>query len=135
MAHIMTSKQIINNNFLRIAILAIGFCATGLGVLGIFLPVLPTVPLLLMAAACFARSSERFHQWLLSHNRLGPMIKSYTSGQGITLRSKVSAIGMIWIVIPVSAFIVHPLWLKYLLVIIAISITLYLLSLPISKDV
>ena len=135
MAHIMTSKQIINNNFLRIAILAIGFCATGLGVLGIFLPVLPTVPLLLLAAACFARSSERFHQWLLSHNRLGPMIKSYTSGQGITLRSKVSAIGMIWIVIPVSAFIVHPLWLKYLLVIIAISITLYLLSLPISKDV
>ena len=135
MAHIMTSKQIINNNFLRIAILAIGFCATGLGVLGIFLPVLPTVPLLLLAAACFARSSERFHQWLLSHNRLGPMIKSYTSGQGIPLRSKVSAIGMIWIVIPVSAFIVHPLWLKYLLVIIAISITLYLLSLPISKDV
>jgi uncharacterized membrane protein YbaN (DUF454 family) len=131
----MTSKQIINNNFLRIAILAIGFCATGLGVLGIFLPVLPTVPLLLLAAACFARSSERFHQWLLSHNRLGPMIKSYTSGQGIPLRSKVSAIGMIWIVIPVSAFIVHPLWLKYLLVIIAISITLYLLSLPISKDV
>jgi uncharacterized membrane protein YbaN (DUF454 family) len=131
----MTSKQIINNNFLRIAILAIGFCATGLGVLGIFLPVLPTVPLLLMAAACFARSSERFHQSLLSHNRLGPMIKSYTSGQGITLRSKVSAIGMIWIVIPVSAFIVHPSWLKYLLVIIAISITLYLLSLPISKDV
>lgn len=135
MAHIMTSKQIINNNFLRIAILAIGFCATGLGVLGIFLPVLPTVPLLLLAAACFARSSERFHQWLLSHNRLGPMIKSYTSGQGIPLRSKVSAIGIIWIVIPVSAFIVHPLWLKYLLVIIAISITLYLLSLPISKDV
>jgi uncharacterized membrane protein YbaN (DUF454 family) len=131
----MTSKQIINNNFLRIAILAIGFCATGLGVLGIFLPVLPTVPLLLLAAACFARSSERFHQWLLSHNRLGPMIKSYTSGQGIPLRSKVSAIGIIWIVIPVSAFIVHPLWLKYLLVIIAISITLYLLSLPISKDV
>ena len=135
MTHIMTSKQIINNNFLRIAILAIGFCATGLGFLGIFLPVLPTVPLLLLAAACFARSSERFHQWLLSHNRLGPIIKSYTSGQGIPLRSKVPAIGMIWIVIPVSAFLVHPLWLKYLLVIIAISITLYLLSLPISKDV
>ena len=131
----MKSNPIINNHFLRMTILSVGFCATGLGVLGIFLPVLPTVPLLLLAAACFARSSERFHQWLLSHNRLGPMIQSYSSGQGLPLRSKVSAIGMIWIVIPVSAFIVQPLWLKYLLVIIAISITLYLLSLPISKDV
>jgi uncharacterized membrane protein YbaN (DUF454 family) len=131
----MKSKTIINNQFLRITILSIGFLATGLGVLGIFIPVLPTVPLLLLAAACFARSSERFHQWLLNHNRLGPMIKNYTSGQGIPLRAKLTAIGMIWFVIPISAFIVHPLWLKYLLVIIAVSITLYLLSLPISKDV
>ena len=131
----MKSKAIINNQFLRITILSIGFCATGLGVLGIFLPVLPTVPLLLLAAACFARSSERFHQWLLNHNRLGPLIKNYTSGQAIPLRAKLTAIGMIWFVVPISAFNVDPLWLKYLLVIIAISITLYLLSLPSSKDV
>ena len=130
----MKSKPIINNKFLRFTILSLGFCATGLGVLGIFLPVLPTVPLLLLAAACFARSSERFHQWLLTHKRLGPMIKSYTSGQGIPLRAKLTAIGMLWLVIPISVFIVRPLWLKYLLVIIAVSITLYLLSLPISKD-
>jgi len=131
----MKSKPIINNHFFRIAILSIGFCATGLGVLGIFLPVLPTVPLLLLAAACFARSSDRFHQWLVNHARLGPMIKSYTSGKGIPLRAKISAIGMLWLVIPISVYVVHPLWLKYLLVIIAISITLYLLSLPISRDV
>ena len=131
----MKSKPIINNHFLRILILSIGFCATGLGILGIFLPVLPTVPLLLLAAACFARSSDRFHQWLVNHDRLGPMIKSYTSGQGIPLRAKLTAIGMICFVFPISVYIVHPLWLKYLLVIIAISITLYLLSLPISKDV
>jgi uncharacterized membrane protein YbaN (DUF454 family) len=131
----MKSKPIINNHFLRIALLCTGFCAVGLGVLGIFLPVLPTVPLLLLAAACFARSSERFHQWLLNHYRLGPIIKSYSSGQGIPLRAKLTAIGMIWIVIPISVFIVHPLWLKYLLAIIAISITIYLMSLPVSKDV
>ena len=115
-------------------ILFVGFCATGLAILGIFLPVLPTVPLLLLAAACFARSSERFHQWLLNHNRLGPIVRTYSSGQGIPLKAKVSAIGMIWIVIPVSAYIVYPLWLKYLLIIIAISVTLYLLSLPLSKN-
>ena len=131
----MTSKPTINNQFLRIAILFTGFCATGLGVLGIFLPVLPTVPLLLLAVACFARSSERFHHWLINHYRLGPMIQGYTSGQGIPLRAKLTAIGMLWVTISISVFIVHPLWLKSLLVIIAISITLYLLSLPISKDV
>ena len=130
----MKSKSIINNHFLRITILSVGFCATGLGVVGIFLPVLPTVPLLLLAGACFARSSERFHQWLLNHHKLGPIIQHYISGQGIPLKAKLTAIGMIWIVIPVSVFIVHPLWLKYLLIVIAICVTLYLLSLPILKD-
>ena len=131
----MKSKPIINNKFLRFTILSVGFCATGLGVLGIFLPVLPTVPLLLLAAACFVRSSERFHHWLLNHYRLGPMIQGYTSGQGIPLRAKLTAIGMLWVTISISVFIVHSLWLKYLLVIIAISISLYLLSLPTSKHV
>jgi uncharacterized membrane protein YbaN (DUF454 family) len=130
----MRSKQIINNHFIRITILSVGLCATGLGVLGIFLPVLPTVPLLLLAAFCFARSSERFHQWLLNHHKLGPTIQHYISGQGIPLRAKLTAIGTIWIVIPISIFIVNSLWLKYLLIVIAISITLYLLSLPILKD-
>ena len=131
----MKAKAIINNHFLRIAILCIGFCSVGLAILGIFLPVLPTVPLLLLAVACFARSSERFHDWLINHYRLGPMIQGYTSGQGIPLRAKLTAIGMLWVTISISVFIVHSLWLKYLLVIIAISISLYLLSLPTSKHV
>ena len=131
----MEFKGNINNRFLRNAILATGFCATGLAIIGIFLPLVPTVPLLLLAAACFARSSERFHDWLLNHRNLGPMIHGYLSGQDIPLRAKITAIGLIWLAIPISVYIVHPFWLKSLLVIIGCSVTVYLLSLATSQDI
>lgn len=124
----------INNKLFRHVILTAGFCATGLAVLGIFLPLLPTVPLLLLAAACFARSSERFHHWLLNHQKLGPMIHCYLDGQGVPLRAKITAIALIWVSISISAYIVTPLWLKLLLVFIGFSVTLYLLRLPTSRD-
>ncbi|MBW2484980.1 MAG: YbaN family protein [Deltaproteobacteria bacterium] len=131
----MKVKGKINNHFFRNGLLVVGFCATGLAILGIFLPLVPTVPLLLLAAACFARSSERFHNWLLNHRKLGPMIHVYLNGQGIPLRAKITAIGLIWLSISISVFVVQPFWLKFLLVIIGFSVTLYLLSLTTSQDV
>ena len=125
----------INNQFFRSGILAVGFFSTGLAILGIFLPLVPTVPLLLLAAACFARSSERFHHWLINHQKLGPMIHCYLNGQGIPLRAKITAIGLIWVSISISIFVVKPFWLEFLLAIIGLSITLYLLSLATSKDI
>ena len=135
MASKMKFKGIINNQFLRNCILTVGFISTGLAILGIFMPLVPTVPLLLLAAACFARSSERFHYWLLNHQKLGPMINGYLNGQGIPLRAKITAIGLIWLSISISVFIVNPFWLEFLLVIIGFSVTLYLLSLSTSQDV
>lgn len=129
----MESTKIIKNRGLRLAFLAAGFCATGLGVLGIFLPLLPTVPLLLLAALCFARSSQRFYCWLLNHRRLGPMIGGYLGGQGIPLRAKITAIGMIWLAIPFSVFMVSLVWLKVLLILIGLAVSLYLLRLPLSR--
>ena len=131
----MKFKGTIKNQFFRNGILAVGFFSTGLAVLGIFLPLVPTVPLLLLAAACFARSSERFHYWLLNHQKLGPMINGYINGQGIPLRAKITAIGLIWVSISISVFVVNPFWLESLLVIIGLSVTLYLLSLSTSRDV
>jgi uncharacterized membrane protein YbaN (DUF454 family) len=126
--------MIVTNKILRIVLLSIGLCATALGILGIFLPLLPTVPLLLLAAACFARSSEHFHSWLLEHPQLGPMLNSFLDGQGIPLRAKITAISLIWISIPVSAlFFLDQLWLKVFLIALGLCVTIYLLRLPLCE--
>lgn len=115
-------------------LVAAGFLFTGLAVVGIFLPLVPTVPLLLLAAACFARSSDRFYRWLVEHAHLGPMIHSYLEGSGMPRRAKAIAIGVIWATIPLSALLlVSLLWIKILLFIIAAAITVYLLRLPTSE--
>jgi uncharacterized membrane protein YbaN (DUF454 family) len=121
-----------NNIILRSALTITGLVSTGLAVLGIFLPLLPTVPLLLLAAACFARSSERFHSWLLQHPHLGPMIRGYLEGQGIPLRSKIFSISLLWLTISVSVLLLTtPLWVKITLLVIGSAVTIYLLRLPV----
>lgn len=115
-------------------LVGVGCCSTVLGILGIFLPLLPTVPLLLLAAACFARSSERCYRWLLDHPLLGPMVQGYLDGKGIPLRAKVSAIALIWLTIPLSIVLVGDIfWLRMLLVLVGAGVTLYLLRLPVCE--
>ena len=122
-------KQI--NPALRWTLLIAGFIVTALGVVGIFLPVLPTVPFLLLALACFARSSERFYNWLLDHAHFGPIVRPYINGQGMTRASKVKAITLVWASISFSAFyLVETGWVRWPLLLIACGVTLYLLKLP-----
>lgn len=121
--------------FVRYALIIIGLTSTAMAVAGIFLPVLPTVPLLLLAAACFSRSSERFHQWLLGHPSLGPMIMSYLDGQGIPLRAKIIAITALWLSITVSTLLlISLLWVKILLIAVGLCVTIYLLRLPLRES-
>lgn len=116
---------------LRWTLVTLGLLATGLGVVGIFVPLLPTTPLLLLAAACFARSSERFHTWLVQHNHLGPIIGGYLDGSGMPRKAKRIAIILVWLTLPPSALLLVPaVWLKTLLILLAAGITWYLLHLP-----
>lgn len=72
----------------RLALVVAGFACVGLGVLGIFLPVLPTTPFMLLAGACFARSSPRFHRWLLHHRTFGPIVSEWERHRAIPWRTK-----------------------------------------------
>lgn len=91
---------------------------------------LPTTPFLLLAAACYIRSSDRFYQWLISNRWLGTYIKNYREGKGVTPATKVVAITLLWVTIGYSAaFVVHHWILRATLLLIAIGVTIHLLSL------
>lgn len=112
--------------WLRYLLLGIGCTSVCLGVIGIVLPVMPTTPFLLLAAGCFARSSPRFHGWLLGHPQLGPLLSAYLNGEGIPRKAKALAIGSLWVSIVVSCWLAPWPWLRVLLVGIAIAVTVYL---------
>jgi hypothetical protein len=73
-----------------------GALAVLLGVLGIFLPLLPTTPFLLLASWCFARGSTRLHRWLLTHPLFGDYLRNFEAGRGIPLRAKIVATVLLW---------------------------------------
>lgn len=119
------------NRLLRGLLISVGLLCTGLGVIGIFVPLLPTTPFLLLATACFARSSNRFHTWLIEHNHLGPLVRGYLEGTGIPLRAKQTAITLVWLTLPPSALLlVPPIWAKFILILLALAITWYIWSQP-----
>ncbi|MBT3345277.1 MAG: YbaN family protein [Gemmatimonadetes bacterium] len=116
---------------MRILFFVIGTMSVVAGVVGILLPLIPTTPFLLLAAWCYARSSERFYRLLLSNRWLGPYIRNYRDGRGMSLRAKVSTLAVLWIAIIFGAGFVAPvLWLSLVLVGIAIGVTTYLVRLP-----
>ncbi|SDI82300.1 YbaN family protein [Pseudomonas abietaniphila] len=115
------------SRFVRYLLQGIGWLSVALGVIGIFLPVLPTTPFLLLAAACFARSSPRFYHWLVDHPRLGPWIGGYLNGEGIPLKGKVYAIGLMWISIGVSCWLVPMVWARVFMGVSAVLVTVYIL--------
>ncbi|TMV94161.1 DUF454 domain-containing protein [Thioclava sp. BHET1] len=76
---------------MRILWLCLGCLSFVIGVIGAFLPLLPTVPLMLLATFCFAKSSERLHGWLINHPRFGPAIQDWQQHRAISKRAKIAA--------------------------------------------
>lgn len=106
----------------------VGSIAVALAILGIFLPLLPTTPFLLLASACFARGSTRMHGWLLNNKVFGTYIRDYEQGKGIPAKAKVSALTLLWASLAFSAFQVHAIALKAMLLAIGIGVTIYLVK-------
>ena len=127
--------EIHSNKIARLLLITAGWFFVTLGVIGIFLPVMPTTIFLIIAAACFARSSEQFYNWLLNNKHFGKLIRDYRVQKGMPLRAKIIAILMLNIAIGYSAiFAVSLLWVRILLFVIAIGVTIYLLSLKTIKQ-
>ena len=121
--------NLISNTFLRYILIISGTISLGLGIIGIFLPILPTTPFLLLAAACYARSSKRFYDWLLKNKWFGAYIKNYQLGNGIPGKVKVLSISVLWTSILLSIFFfITILWMKFVLAFIAIAITTHILK-------
>lgn len=114
---------------LRCIYIIIGSISLGLGVLGIFLPVLPTTPFLLLAAALYFRSSPRLYCWLLGHKYLGPYIRNFLYDRSIPLHVKILVVSLLWITaINCICFVFDNWWLKGLMGGIALGVTVYVLS-------
>lgn len=104
-----------------------GTVCVALGVLGMFLPLLPTTVFLLMAAYCYSRSSDRFHSWLVNNRWLGGYIRNYKSGQGVSLRQKITTITILWVSIGFSIWMLGAVfWATLILLAIAVGVTLHL---------
>lgn len=104
-----------------------GTVALLLGIMGIFLPLLPTTPFILLASACYMRGSDRMHHWLMNQRHLGPYLRSYQQGRGVPLRVKIVALATMWTSLTVSIWFVPLPWVRIVLVGIGVSVTFYLL--------
>ena len=112
-----------------------GIISLGLGILGIFLPLLPTTPFLLLSAWLFSKSSDRLYHWLLNHRIFGDYIRSFKEDRAISLRIKIVALTTKWAAMLVAIFTVASgkLWLQILLFAIAIGVSIHILSFKTKK--
>lgn len=109
----------------------LGTLALVIGFVGLFLPVIPTTPLVLVAAACYMRGSKRLHGWLLESKWFGETIRTYQAGQGLRKATKIRAISLMWLVITISAvFFVESLPVRLVMLGSALWATRYLYRLP-----
>lgn len=125
-----TSEGITFNRVTRAILIVIGTASLAVGIVGVFVPILPTTPFLLLSAACYIRSSKRFYNWLISNRLFGDYVRNYIEQRGVPLRLKVSSLALLWIAIGCSAaFATDTLWVRIVLVVIAIAVTAHILSL------
>ena len=95
----------------RSAYVLVGHASIAVGFVGIFVPLLPTTPFVLLAAVCYSRGSERFHTWLHEHPRFGPMIVSWREHRAIGTQAKIAATLMVVLSVAYSVWRLQPPWM------------------------
>jgi uncharacterized membrane protein YbaN (DUF454 family) len=107
----------------------IGTLSLALGMIGIFVPVLPTTPFLLLSSYCYLRGSKRMYDWLINHKVFGPYIFNYLTYKAIPRKIKASAIIFLWCTLTISMFII-PLWyVRIFFIVVGLAVTIHLLRL------
>ena len=113
---------------MRIIFLFLGILSLVLGVVGVFLPVLPTTPFLLLSATLFLRSSQKLYDWLLSHPYLGDYIRNFKEHKAIPLRVKVVSVSLVWITLLYCAlFVAREWWMSAMFIAIALGVSIHIL--------
>jgi uncharacterized protein len=121
--------------------LSVGLVCVGLGAIGMVLPILPTTPFLLAAAACFCKSSTRMYDWLLGNKWFGEYIRNYKNGRGLSMRTKTTALTVMWATIGISTvfFLSHllppqlVLPMQIVMIAVAVGVSIHILRLPTFK--
>lgn len=110
----------------RVVLFAVGSVFLAAGLVGIVVPVLPTTPFLILTAACYARSSLRCHRWLVTNRVFGRYLNDYLCGRGVSWRVRAGALVFLWTMIALSVvFFVDSTWLRVLLLVIAVGVTVH----------
>lgn len=136
MAHrAATSKQEMPEKLKRRLLIIAGTISTAIGIVGIFVPILPTTPLLLLAAACYLRSSQKFYNWLLNARFIGTYVRNYLQGRGMPLRIKIITIFILWATITCSIiFAVQGLIIRVILLLIAIGVSVHIVLIKTTRE-
>ena len=114
--------------FIKLILIIIGSISVALGCLGIFLPILPTTPFLLLGAACYVRGSDKLYNWLINNKWFGTYIRNYREGRGIPIKVKLYAVSLLWVSILYAViFAISKLPLRIMLLLIAAGVTLHIL--------
>ena len=118
----------------KIVLTACGLLALALGTAGIFLPLLPTTPFMLLAAACFFRSSARLYNWLLAHKRFGRIIRQYREHHAISRRARLATLALLWGTLAFSGLVaLETPWARILLLAVGFGVSLHLLRMKTLK--
>ncbi len=110
----------------KLLLITAGLLAVTLGIIGVFVPLLPTTPFLLIASYCFVRSSQRLHNWLMNHRLFGKYLQNYIKYRAVTRLTKIISISTLWITIIISFAVIDNIYARIVLVIVLICVTTHL---------